>query len=414
MKGFFSAAELPVLNNAVALLVPKCDACGLYKAGCQSPKMLPSGRGRKNILLVAEAPGADEDRAGRQFVGKSGEYLRKTLAKLGVDMREDCWLTNSVICRPPNNDLTKYPRAVAFCRPNLLTAVKKFDPEIIIPMGGKAVEGLIGHLYKDEGNISSWAGFRIPDRRINSWVCPTFHPSHILHTEDRRGNYDPILERLFREHLGEAVKLKGRPWPDSSPDYAAEVEVVQDIAKAAAVVREMHRRGGVVSFDFETNMLKPDHPRRRVVCCAVCWQGKKTIAFPWHGEVRQAVKNLLVDPAVGKIGANIKFETRWAYADLGVWVQGWVFDTVTAAHTLFNCDRGRKVASVKFQGYAHLGVGDYDSHVKPYLKSKDRGGYAANRVGEVPLPTLLKYCGTDALLEYQIAEVQAHLLGVKL
>ena len=84
-----------------------CDGCKLQQ-GISSPKMEPYGEGRMNILVVGEAPGKQEDKKGRQFVGRAGEMFRKTARSLGLDIDIDCVLTNVVQCRPPAN-CTKYP-----------------------------------------------------------------------------------------------------------------------------------------------------------------------------------------------------------------------------------------------------------------------------------------------------------------
>ena len=63
-----------------------------------------SGEGRKGVLIVAEAPGYNEDQQGVQLVGNAGQELTRLLFNIGVRMRRDCWLTNSVICRPSYPD----------------------------------------------------------------------------------------------------------------------------------------------------------------------------------------------------------------------------------------------------------------------------------------------------------------------
>src|SRR5690606_23623431 len=143
MAGFFPASQLQVAK-APPSLAPQCGACGLFKT-CKSPKMPVSGKGRREILVVAEAPGKDEDDRGIQLVGESGQLLERAMRKAGVDMRKDCWLTNSLICRPPNNRMpTK--QEIDYCRPNLLKTIKELDPKVIILLGGSAVRSLIGYL----------------------------------------------------------------------------------------------------------------------------------------------------------------------------------------------------------------------------------------------------------------------------
>src|ERR1022692_2317444 len=99
--GFFNKTGVTSSKKPLAL-VPQCGSCGLYQT-CLSPKMPVSGGGRRGILVVGESPGETEDRENTQFVGKTGNYLRSVLRDLDVNLDEDCWKTNSLICRPPGN-----------------------------------------------------------------------------------------------------------------------------------------------------------------------------------------------------------------------------------------------------------------------------------------------------------------------
>lgn len=395
--GFFSKSELQ--TKAPIPLLPRCGACGLLDT-CITPKMAVSGRGERKILIVGEAPGKEEDQQGRAFVGVSGQDLSAICRKNGVELREDCWVTNALICRPPNNTI-KDEAVVDHCRPNLIKTVKQLQPEVIILLGGRAVTSLLGWLWKDDvGKIGRWVGWQIPSQRLNAWVCPTYHPSFVLRS-DKENN--PLPRWFYEDQLGRALQLRGRPW-QTIPDYPSQVEVTLDPVRAAAVIRKMIARGGTVAFDYETDRIKPDHPDARIVCCSVCWEGKKTIAYPWMGDAIQATRELLLSP-LKKVGQNMKFETRWSLAKLGVVVQNWVWDCMLAAHVY---DNRPDITSIKFQQFVWLGAESYDDHIKPYLESDKRkaGGNTPNRIKDIDLKQLLLYCGMDSLLEYLVAMKQ--------
>ncbi len=101
MPFFQSSAITPI--HPAQMRLPQCGKCGLYRQ-CQSPKMEPSGRGKRSILFVGEGPGATEDEQGKQFVGKTGRKLRDVLHSLHLEL-EDCHVTNAIICRPPHNKI---------------------------------------------------------------------------------------------------------------------------------------------------------------------------------------------------------------------------------------------------------------------------------------------------------------------
>lgn len=400
-KGFFRSLALPTYTAPVSL-IPKCGECGLYQK-CKSPKMPPSGKGRKKILILGEAPGATEDQQGIQFVGDSGQLLERTLRKVGIDMRRDCYITNIAICRPPNNKLDE--RVINYCRPNLIQTIKELQPEIIIPLGASAVKSLIGWLWKEDvKGIGRWVGWQIPSQQLNAWITPTWHPSFLLRSEETKGGTE-VLELLFERHLQAAVALEGRPWK-VVPDYASKVKILMDVDEAAVKIREF-LKAKVIAFDYETTSLKPDGSHAEIVCCSIS-DGKTTIAYPWHGKTERATKELLLSD-VGKVASNMKFEHRFSLAKLGVEVRNWKWDTMIAAHVI---DNRKAITSIKFQSFVLLGMPSYDNDVKPYLKSK--GSNLPNKVRQASLPKLLLYCGLDSLLEIKVAKIQAKLMGVEL
>lgn len=395
---FFSSSS--VTQSAPVPLVPRCGACGLHTS-CKSPKMEVDGDGKRGVLIVGEAPGKHEDARGLPFVGDSGKLLSETLYECGVDLRRDCWITNAIVCRPPGNE-TPTDKEISYCRPNVVGAIRDLKPRVVILLGGVAVKSVLGWLWKDNpGGVTQWAGFQVPSQRIDAWICPTFHPSFVLREE--RGT----AGLWFRRHLREAFSLDSRPWDGSPPDYASRVEIVESPTRAAKIVREMIRRGGPVAFDYETDRLKPDRPEARIVCCSVCWRGKRTIAYPWHGEAVEATRELLRSP-LPKRASNLKFEERWSRAKLKTRVRNWEWDTMQAAHVI---DNRSGITSIKFQSFVLLGQPTYNETVEPYLSGP--GPNEPNRIREVDLRDLLLYCGMDSLLEFLVAERQMSLLEAK-
>jgi len=380
--------------------VAECEACGLYKT-CNTPKMEPSGHGRKRILVVAEAPGAEEDERGVQLVGNSGHELMAVMSRHGIDMRRDCWLENSLRCRPPNNEI-KNKKWVKYCRPNVINTIEEYNPEIVILLGGVACQSVLGWLWKDDvGGITRWAGYQIPHQKLNCWICPTYHPSYLLREKNK------VLDRRFDEHIKAVSEIDSRPW-DKVPDYSKDIQLIFEPSEVPNFLNRY--KEGIVCFDYETNMLKPDHAKAEIVSCSVCWNGKETVAFPWHGAAIEASRKLFTRPNVRFVGGNIPFEDRWTRAKLGVEIgSAWLHDIVTGAHVIYNASKVRKITSVKFQSFVMYGTESYDDHLKPYLKTK-KGGNAINRIREVDMRTLLIYNGIDSLVEYKIAMNQMKTL----
>lgn len=404
-RGFFTKSELPVLKQHDSQMVPQCGSCGLLKT-CKSPKMEPFGRGKKDILIVGEAPGEDEDEQGIPMVGRTGQDVRSRLGRLGIDLDKHCVRTNALICRPPGNKIHNN-MAVSWCRPNVIETIKETNPKLIILFGGAAIESVIGWTWgKDVGAVSRWAGYAIPDQKLNAWIVPTFHPSYLMR------NANPVGEIIMNRCLELAASLigKGRPWKEKQ-DWPDEVELVFGPREGAWEISQMTKDGGVFSFDYETNMLKPHHDSSEIVCCSIS-DGERTIAFPWSGPVQDEMRKFFRRKDCKKIASNLMMEDGWSRV-FGSAPRGWFHDTMLCAHAVENTGKVRNIAGLKFQSYVHFGLPDYDSHLKPYLISKDDGGYAKNRVRQADIRQVMKYCGVDSLAEWRLAEYQCEQLGKK-
>lgn len=401
--GFFAPESLKATSQ-YENREPQCGKCGLWKT-CKSPKMSPVGRGKKRILIVSEAPGSTEDKVGVQLMGNDSSELMRVFGDIGCNIKEDCVLTNAVICHPPGGKIPKL-QMIDYCRPNLIETIKQVDPLVIILLGANACSSLLKWVWDtDVGPIGRWAGYTIPDQTLNAWICPTYHPGHML----KHG--DAVLTRLFASHLKTATEFTKRPW-DVVPDFKKHVLVELDTDKAAAALNAIRPGpGSTITFDFETNMLKPDSDKARIVCASVCWEGKRTISFPWHGAAVRAMKRLLGNKRIKKTGWNVKFEDRWCRR-FGIRVRGWVFDGMLAAHALDNGGKGRAVTGLKFQAYVKYGIKDYGDRIQAFLKPKDgsKAGNVENRITEVDLRSLLLYCGLDSLLEFKITAHQRRRL----
>ncbi|RLF30298.1 MAG: hypothetical protein DRN14_00135 [Thermoplasmata archaeon] len=397
MAGFFSPhsyeRKAPRLST-----IPKCGECGLAKK-CLSPKMKPTGKGRHKVLFVAEAPGEQEDRQGVQLIGDAGNLLRGTLKSIGVDL-EDCWKTNAVICRPPENKIEPY--MISCCRASLLNTIRDLKPRVIILLGGSALRSILtGENQKDTSAISKWAGLTIPSSTHRAWLCPTYHPSYIL-----RMGKDECLMGIFRRHLEHAMSLEKEPLPPVSlSDLESKIEIITSPRLARKRMADLAKKKGIVAFDYEGTGLKPERAEQRIVSVSFCLNGEDTFACMITEKEHRALRRVVQSP-LRKVAANIKYEERWTKAKLGCRVENWYWDTMLMAHVLTNHSH---VTSVKFQAYSLLGISDYNSHIFPYLKSKHAN--LLNSIDQIGTRDLLVYNGLDSLIEYMIMERQKEIIG---
>jgi len=398
-KGFFSTSS--ITKAPTASIISRCGICGLYKT-CKSPKMPYTGLGKKKILVVAEAPGREEDKQNTQLIGECGQLLRKHLKSFGVDLDKDCWKTNAVICRPVNNK-TPTDTMIEACRSNLLKTIKELKPNSILLLGRTAVKSLIDTIWEEKiggkEGLSKWLGWKIPSQTYNAWLIPNYHPAYLLR------NNEPLITKFFKQNLLKGIKAAENPPWKQVPNFYKEVEIIYNDTKASQIIDECRRKGLPAAFDFETNCIKPDDNSSFIHSCSISW-GHRTIAYPWRGEAVSATKLFIQSPCP-KIASNLKFEDRWIRSKLGIIVNNWYWDTMIAAHVL---DNRAGITSIKFQALVQLGFASYDSVVKPFLTSRGKSGYSLNHIKDLDLNDLLLYNGLDSKLEFEVAQKQMKLI----
>lgn len=111
-----------------------CKRCRLWQVAKHG--VPGEGPADAKVMVVGQNPGADEDEAGRPFVGRAGKYLAKTLAEFGVK-REDLFITNIVKHTSPKNR-KPYPDEVAACLPYLQEQIRIIQPKLIVLLGASA------------------------------------------------------------------------------------------------------------------------------------------------------------------------------------------------------------------------------------------------------------------------------------
>jgi DNA polymerase len=136
------------------------------------------GNPKSRVMFVGEAPGADEDREGLPFVGRSGKLLDRMMAAIGLD-RTSAYIANIVPWRPPGNR-TPTPQEAAICLPFIARQIELVDPDILVCLGGPSAQALLNirdGITKVRGR---WYDFETGKRTIRA--IPTFHPAYLLRT----------------------------------------------------------------------------------------------------------------------------------------------------------------------------------------------------------------------------------------
>jgi DNA polymerase len=156
---------------ALAAEVEACTRCAL--ATTRNKVVVGVGRLDPGLMLVGEAPGADEDRAGEPFVGRAGQLLTRILAAIGLE-RGDVYIANVLKCRPPENR-NPLPGEIVACSPYLAAQIEIIRPRVICALGRFAASTLLGTHQTTLGALRG----RIHDYR-GTPVVVTYHPSALL------------------------------------------------------------------------------------------------------------------------------------------------------------------------------------------------------------------------------------------
>ena len=163
-----------VNQNKFQILQKECSTC--VKCSLSSTRnnvVFGRGNPHSKLFVIGEGPGQQEDEQGLAFVGRAGKMLDSAFQSVGIDTNKDCYISNIVKCRPPNN---RKPLAneVKECMPWLNEQIELIKPKVIVLAGSTAVQS---YLDIDEP-ISKLRGEWIVRNDIK--YMPIFHPSYLL------------------------------------------------------------------------------------------------------------------------------------------------------------------------------------------------------------------------------------------
>ncbi|ACO03765.1 MULTISPECIES: uracil-DNA glycosylase [Persephonella] len=166
--------EKEKLMSQINEQIQNCTNCDLYKSRTQA--VLGEGNLNAKLMFIGEAPGGEEDKQGRPFVGRAGKLLTKLIEAAGY-RREDFYIANICKCRPPGNR-TPTPWEMERCFPYLKKQIEIIDPKVLCLLGATAGRAFLNRnvaITKERGSIINWEG------RI---LYLTFHPAYVLRNPD--------------------------------------------------------------------------------------------------------------------------------------------------------------------------------------------------------------------------------------
>ncbi|WIY53515.1 uracil-DNA glycosylase family protein [Devosia sp. YIM 151766] len=185
-----AAGSLDELRN----ILNDYNGCGLKFRATQL--VFADGNPQAKIMLIGEAPGAEEDRQGKPFVGRSGQLLDRMLAAIGLD-RSSVYIVNTVPWRPPGNR-TPTPEELELCLPFLHRQVELVAPKLVMTLGGPAMQTI----FKTTNGIikmrGKWQNVAIGAHEVDA--LPTLHPAYLLRNP-------PAKQQAWKDLLSLRMKM---------------------------------------------------------------------------------------------------------------------------------------------------------------------------------------------------------------
>jgi uracil-DNA glycosylase family 4 len=193
-----------------------CQKCPL--AAERNTVVFGTGDPDADLMFVGEAPGFNEDKQGKPFVGQAGKLLDNLLAEIGLE-RGQCFIANVLKCRPPGNR-DPAPLEIEACEGHLFRQIELIQPRVICSLGNFATKLLSG---RPEG-ITKVRG--VPQVRElggrTVFLYPIFHPAAALYTpamlERLRGDFRALPDLLRQPLPGEAAAPVTEPEPEPEPE----------------------------------------------------------------------------------------------------------------------------------------------------------------------------------------------------
>jgi DNA polymerase len=224
------APPSPGLEQSLESIASEIQACAACRLGKLRRQAVPGeGAGKPLVMIIGEAPGADEDATGRPFVGAAGQLLDKMLASIGLFRDKNCFIANMVKCRPPGNR-DPAPDEIAPCAHFLQGQMALLAPAVILCLGRIAAQSLLRTSAGIGQLRGRWAAYTLGELSIP--FLPTYHPSALLRDASNKApafqDLKTLMIRLAALDSGYAVEVRPLMQKYAASD-AAFASAVQDL-----------------------------------------------------------------------------------------------------------------------------------------------------------------------------------------
>lgn len=195
-----AATNLSELREAL----DRFEGCALKRTATNL--VFADGNPQSRVMVIGEAPGADEDRQGLPFVGVSGQLLDRMLGAIGLERQSNVYISNMLFWRPPGNR-SPSPAEIAACLPFVERHIELVDPAVLVLVGGIAAKTM---LARQEGIMrlrGRWFSYETPRMSRPIPVIATYHPAYLLRSPGQK-------REAWRDMLEIKEKIKGFAEPN--------------------------------------------------------------------------------------------------------------------------------------------------------------------------------------------------------
>jgi len=309
-----------------------------------------TGSTTAKIMLIGEALGQQEALTGIPFTGSAGKLLNDALEKAGLT-RNECYLTNVIKCRPPENRSPSKAEC-KLCLPFLLEEIKTVKPKVIGLLGSTSLEIIakLKGISRIRGNV-----FDIDIEGVIYKIIPIWHPAYVLRFPELTNLKDELVKDL---KLAKEVSEKENYVKTKTPVRYELVEDEKDVEKVFAYLEKIKLKK-IVSYDIETtgfNFLKDE-----ILSIALSCEENEGICMTgsiYYNLVLPKLKSILESPEILKIAHNLKFDNKFLKTS-GINVKLPLSDTMLSHYLLDeNSTHGLKELAWKYTD-----MGGYDDGV---------------------------------------------------
>jgi DNA polymerase len=192
IAGARKLAEAATTLAELEAAVSSFEGCALRKTATHT--VFADGTPHAPVMVIGEAPGADEDRQGKPFVGRSGQLLDRMLAAIGLDRQHNVYITNILFWRPPGNRKPTEAE-IALCLPFVWRHIALGMPRVVLLSGGTATSAILGRAEGITKLRGKWFDLPVPGLDSPVPALTTYHPSFLLRTPARKSeSWRDLLE----------------------------------------------------------------------------------------------------------------------------------------------------------------------------------------------------------------------------